>query len=166
VNAMTENAPSTRRATAYHEAGHAVIHAHFGIPTSEVSIVGDGDENSAGHHLHPSILGLDYAPWEGIRERRRDARGMAIGCYAGLEAQRLVDPSPQPFHGETDDRKARSLLVDYGVRATPVRLRAEASSLVRRLTPYINLVAEALLRQSVLSGVDLKRLLADMPTAP
>src|SRR5262245_22568712 len=131
--------------TAYHEAGHAVVLAYFGLPTSEVSIV-DDDENSAGHHLHPSIMGLDYALWEGIRERRRDARRMAIGCYAGLEAQRPVDRSPHAFHGEDDDRNARSLLVDYGVRATPLRLRAEARSLVRRLTPYINLVAEALLR--------------------
>jgi hypothetical protein len=166
MNPMTENTASTRRGTAYHEAGHAVVFAYFGLPTFEVSIVRDDDENSAGHHLHPSILRLDFAPGEGIRERRQVARRFAIGCYAGLEAQRLVDRSPQPFLGETDDRNARSLLVDYNVRATPERLRAEARSLVRRLTPYINLVAEALLRQSVLTGAEVRQLIADMPTEP
>jgi hypothetical protein len=142
------------------------VHAYFGLPTSEVSIVADEEDDSLGHHLHPSILGLHYAPWEGIREQRRDARNIAVGYFAGLEAQRLVDPSPLPFHGERDEHNARSILFEYVVRASPTRLRAEARSLVRRLTPYIERVAAELLRKSVLSGAELNSLLADMPTAP
>jgi hypothetical protein len=142
------------------------VHAYFGLPTSEVSIVGDEEDDSLGHHLHPSILGLRYFPWEGTRERRRDARNIAVGYYAGVEAQRLVDPRPLPFHGERDDYNARSLLFEYVVRASPTRLRAEARSLVRRLAPYIERVAAELLRQSVLSGAELDSLLADMTTAP
>jgi hypothetical protein len=37
-----------RHATAYHEAWHAVVHAHFRLPTSKVSIVPDQEDDSAG----------------------------------------------------------------------------------------------------------------------
>jgi hypothetical protein len=53
-------------------------------------------------------------------------------------------------HGELDDHDARSLLFEPVVRAPPVRLRAEARAPVRRLAPYIERVAAALFKQSVL----------------
>ena len=47
--------------------------------------------------------------------RRKLARKMIIRLYAGLPAQRLVDPNPAEYHGESDDEEAFELSKRWGV---------------------------------------------------
>lgn len=77
-----------REATAYHEAGHAVIGRIVGIPCGRAAI--EADHDSAGH-------GVTDGPWDAMRgawERRgkfRDVasvfRGRIIAFAAGAEAE-------------------------------------------------------------------------------
>jgi hypothetical protein len=60
---------------------------------------------------HPNAMGYDTT---NKREQKSIARDMIIGCYAGIEAQRLVDP-PKPFHGQKDESDAFELSRDWCV---------------------------------------------------
>jgi ATP-dependent Zn protease len=151
------------RGTAYHEAGHAVVQLYLGLPIVDVTIVPDRDEGSLGHMTHPPPLRLDIPATR--LARRQAARDMMIGCYAGVAAQQLVDPSPAPFHGEDDSASASWLAREYGVRTDPVRLRREARRLVRQLSRYIDCLATALLKRPTLTEDEVKQLLRGMPTS-
>ena len=142
-----------RRCTAYHEAGHAVMSIVLGLSVNSVTIVRSRD--SLGCVKSPPVLGYEDRTRSG---RRRLARAHIVSSYAGLEAQKLVDPDPKDFAGEHDDENARWLSREYHVfprilncvgdeyhEAYLERLRGEARRLVRKHRPAIDAVAEALL---------------------
>ncbi|PAP76331.1 hypothetical protein [Rubrivirga marina] len=77
--------------TAYHEAGHAVVDFDHGNLAGTVTIVPDADRHSAGSS--------QAEEWDsGLGEGSTGDDGVAaieakvVALYAGLEAERLVDP--------------------------------------------------------------------------
>lgn len=144
------------RATAHHEAGHAVVAVHLGFQLTLVSIVPDED-GSTGR--------VGYPPMEWLctglsrrRARRTLARNVILRTYAGMPAQRLVDPAAPDWQGSHDDESAFDLSRDYGVlprdcsfvgddahQAHLAKLRRESERLVRRLERPIREFARVLL---------------------
>lgn len=154
-------------ATAYHEAGHAVVNLHFRLPIEEVSIIRKGDRLGVMVHLRPEMLEVPR------REYRTIARQIILGCYAGLHAQRLVDPEPHPDHGKDDVRDACQLSREYLVlprrysaigddehMAFLERLNRQARNLVRQLRKPISVLAARLLKRRRMSGKECERALS------
>lgn len=148
-----ENAASRRRGTAYHEAGHYAVLEHFGLPVSSITI--EPARDYLGAVEHPTPYMIDMPPTR--RERRAVARQMIVTAYAGLEAERLVDPNADPRQSEADDENAFWLSREFGVFPSSVsyvgddthlaylrRLRGDARRLVRRLRPEIDRIAARL----------------------
>lgn len=156
------SAESSRLNTAYHEAGHAVVLLHYGLTPDSVSI--RPAEDYFGIVKHPSPLMFNCSS---LRERRSLAKDMIVGCYAGLEAERMVNPQAPDFHGDGDEQNVFDLCRSYGVvprgcgfigdevhRTYLEGLRRRARRLVRRLRPTINALAQTLLEKETLSGVE------------
>ena len=74
-----------REQTAYHEAGHAVATIVQGLTVNKVTIRRRGDY--LGVCVEPGVV--MYKSYT-RRERRQIARAVIIGCYAGIEAERLA----------------------------------------------------------------------------
>jgi len=152
------------RATAFHEAGHAVVALYFGYLFHEVSILPSAEHDSYGHVTHAPPLLYDC---RNAREQKTLARQMILSAYAGLPSQRLVQPAAPDFYGDADDDNALSLSCDYHVfpRRRSVgfigdgmhvaylgRLKREARRLVSMLRTPIEKLAEALLDRTTLTG--------------
>jgi len=54
---------------------------------------------------------------------------------------------------------------EYGVRTSPEELQSEATQLVPKLRPYIDVLAKELLRRTTMSQSETERLLVGMPTS-
>jgi hypothetical protein len=145
---------SARRGTAYHEAGHKAVFEHFGLPVTSTTI--EPDDDYLGAVEHPTPYGLDMPP--NRRERRTVARQMMLAAYAGLEAERLVNPTADPDQSAQDDENAFWLSREFCVfpkgcsyvgddahLAYLESLRREARRLVARLYPEIDYIATHLL---------------------
>lgn len=154
-------------ATAHHEAGHAVILVVLGIPVTEVSIVDRGDAH--GTCGHPSPYNMYASP----RDIRRAARDCILVSYAGVPAQRLVDPNPHDRHGDDDDVSAYRVSREYQVfprvmqydgddyhLAFLERLRRESARLVRRHAAAIRHLAKVLLDRKMMTGDEVEAALA------
>jgi ATP-dependent Zn protease len=148
------------RATAMHEAGHAVVAVYFGLGIDSVSIEADGD--SAGRVAHPPPLFYAHA---GRRAVKQTARQMVVGLYAGIIAERLYDPEAPDIHAEKDETEAWSLPRDYAIRIPGCayvgdevydrylgQRRNEARKLVIRLRRVIEALADELLRHRTMRG--------------
>jgi ATP-dependent Zn protease len=159
-----------RRATAYHEAGHAVIAIALGLTVKKVSIVKGQDYNGLCRQL--GLLGYH------LRDRR-DAedtlKKIIISIYAGMPAQRLVDPDPPEFHGACDEEDANELCLrhanllrrggrapDEFRRAYLGRRRVEARRLVKQHRKAIEEFAEVLLQRQELGGEEAEELIVSL----
>ncbi|HEY4393211.1 MAG TPA: hypothetical protein VGP64_04080 [Polyangia bacterium] len=162
-------------ATAFHEAGHAIVAVYFGIPPTSVSIVPAAD-GSAGRMCHPSPLIFEA---ESRRDRRSLVRQMILVSYAGIGAQRLVEPEAPEWQAENDFANAFELSREHAVLprgcswvgdeahgAYLDRLRRESARLVRRLAVPISFFAEALLVAHEMSGADASALATSLLPAP
>lgn len=154
-------------ATAHHEAGHAVILVVLGLPVDHVSIVPRNDALGTCGHPCP------YAMYESRRDIRRAARNCILVSYAGIPAQRLVEPGAHDSQGDDDDVSAFRVSHEYQVfprimeyvgddfhLAFLAKLRREASRLVRRHAAAIRHLAKVLLDKKVMTGDDVNVVLA------
>jgi|SRR6266850_5925118 len=146
-------------ATAFHEAGHAVVAILQGLHVEAVSVRRRGDAN--GSCLRPSLImynGCDP------RERKELARSSIITNYAGIEAERLFDSNAPEWHGKADFENAFNTSREYAVlpRNCAIigddahlkylqRLRVKARQLVGRHRSTIEKVADLLIRQRTLA---------------
>ncbi len=158
-------------ATAYHEAGHAVVQWHFGLPIFTVTIIPEGD--SLGSVAHPPITMIDMPASR--RERRAAARQMILACFAGLHAERLIRPDAEEWRGQSDDDNAFDLSVEHGLLPRSCghvgdeshlayldRMKRESGRLVQHgtvtshpeilLTQLIRELAEELVRRKTMTG--------------
>lgn len=155
------------RATAYHEAGHAVITVALGLTINKVSIV--PGEGYSGVCREPGVLGYESSS---RRDRRSIARAAIVGSYAGMHAQRLVDPGAPDFHGEGDEADAFELSRMFEVFPRKIgwvgdeqhlafldRLRVEARRLVRKHRHAIDKLAELLLQRQELERAEAVQLI-------
>jgi hypothetical protein len=145
--------------TAWHEAGHAVAAACYGVPFERVTIVRSAD--AFGEFVH-----AEYP--EPLRFSSARLRDTVIASLAGLPAQLIADPLA-PRAGALEDRRVAHRFVRDArpTWGTPQRrdfvhgCQAEAATRVRKLVSGIALVADALLRHKVLSETQVVRLLRD-----
>lgn len=151
---------SARLATAYHEAGHAVIAWKRGLKVKSATIVpGDGFD---GRVRHSSALGRINIEFDGSDRARIRVETAIVVSLAGPEAQRRFNPrSWRAYHGETD----YALVTDLALRAngSPETTQAFVDwlSLVARDVvvlswPIIEKVAAALIERNTLSAVELE----------
>ncbi|MGO9665730.1 MAG: hypothetical protein ACLP66_20765 [Polyangia bacterium] len=161
------------KATAYHEAGHAVLMAYFGLGFSDVTIAPDAERDSDGHITHPSPLG--YEGCDGKRERRAVARQLILMAYAGVAAERLIQPDAPDYHGASDEENAFQLSRTYGVQPRHLsfvgdaqhweflgRLQNEARGLVLRLRAPIAKLADELLSRTTLTWAEVEAVVGPM----
>ena len=174
-----ERQPWEIRATAYHEAGHAVVMLAFGLEINEVTISPDAERDSNGHISHPPPLGYTTSS---MRDQRSLVRAMILSSYAGMEAERMVDPDAPDYHGAGDTETAFSLSRMYGVLPRRMeyvgddahwrfldRLKSESRYLVRSLRGPIGRLADELLSKATLTGPEVDALVGPMlltPTGP
>ena len=150
--------------TAHHEAGHAVVHLHFGLPFYNVTIV-PAEDGALGRMLHPIPSEIHVGERCMKRERRKTARQMILGCYAGLYAERLTLKGVPDSHATTDFAGALQLSMTYEVFPRNMdsvgdelhmkylrKLRRESKRLVRELSLPIQLFAQRLLRRKTITG--------------
>lgn len=146
---MTE--AEAREATAYHEAGHAVIGRILGLRCGHVTIV--ADEDSSGH----AIAGTPeetYADWERegkLRDLNSALVGRILAHMAGAEAE--VALLGKCRGGDGDDRREIALMLATVGRSGHERImREKTAALVRRHRVLIEAVARALLAHETLTS--------------
>lgn len=148
-----------RRATAYHEAGHAVVAYRLGAEVRHVTIVPDHD--SRGHFAHGDLFcalgrGSDRANLE---------RAIKI-CLAGPLAQkRFRRRSYCRRNGRQDydcaTGLARYLAGSAGEREFLRYQERRTHALVEHYWNEIELVARALLERDELSGTEVKNIIEE-----
>jgi ATP-dependent Zn protease len=162
------------RATAYHEAGHAVVTLALGLSIDSVSIIAAEDFN--GVCRKPNVIHYGAVT---KRVQKAIARAMIVALYAGMPAQRLVDPDAPAFHGESEDEEAFEVSRQWQVYPRRVRfigdeshlahlesLRQEARRLVLRNRAAVEVLAGELLQRKEMSGAEVQQLLGACKAPP
>jgi ATP-dependent Zn protease len=160
--------PAEPLRTAYHEAGHAVVHRVAGMVCREASIVPDYKSMCGGHAIAADPW-LIYDAWERRSKRRgHDFEsilvGRIIGYMAGREAEIIA-------FGEHQDRDGDDLL-QIGLMAEAAdlsvayleRLRLKVRPLLRRHWHKVEVVVEALLVRKTLTGPEIDAIIEKVTT--
>jgi hypothetical protein len=154
------------RATAFHEAGHAVAAFAFGIPILRKGITvipGDGYD---GQCHHSGSIGGD--PNTNRSEAMKSkAERQSIVALAGMQAQRRYRRySVRRYHGHNDYLRAANLLSHFtesreeeGVWLRLLQIRAER--LVEIWWPTIERLADVLVEKQTLTGKQVEQLIRD-----
>lgn len=160
-----------RMATAFHEAGHAVIGRKLGLACGEATIIAD-DESLGG-----AIVGNPLRTWErGDGSRRALVDAFCITLFAGAEAERLF--SQETHCGDEEDReRITGILKEVGISGASyvgddiweryeTRLQRQARNQVRLHRIEIERVAEALFERGTLTSDEIAGMLDDMEFRP
>jgi len=147
---------STLRALAFHEAGHAIVAIRCGLSIEGVSlrsactIHSDCDDEVAN-----------------TPAGRRSARRHALFAYAGLAAERLVNPDATVRRdGAWDYQVARSVARTLFPRSSVarreylVRIRRQADRTVRKLREPLAALAHVLMRRPKMPGEEVEKVVA------
>jgi ATP-dependent Zn protease len=164
--------PEQLRSTAYHESGHAVVKIVLDLTFKKVSII--PEEDSSGRIIAPTVGGYEC---HSKRDRRVIARRIILANYAGLHAERLIDPNAPDLHGCQDELDAFQTSVDVCVFPRHMdhvgdvahsnyldRLRSEAGRLVNRQRRAITELAEELLKEKELDWAATKAIVGPFLT--
>jgi len=145
------------RATAYHEAGHAVAAWHEHLPIRAVSVIADDDTLGRVHHP-PSPASFRPDIDAGPRARTR-IEAHAIAFLAGTHAERLVVQRVSDASWSEDRRRAGALLSylcgsaeEEGAYWNLMNIRARGLMKQDQLRPALDALAAALLEHRRLSG--------------
>ena len=165
---MKRRTAKETKTTAYHEAGHAVVMVHFGLGFHMVTIKRNYEKASEGDVAHPGLIG-GYENCETTKDRRIAARQLILANYAGLAAQKLVEPDAPDWRAEADENNAFELSREHGVmprghvfagspehHAFLDRLRKEATRLVQDLSGPISKLADELLVRKKMTGKEVE----------
>jgi ATP-dependent Zn protease len=153
-----------RRATAYHEAGHAVIGRVLALPCGRATIRPDYEEGVAGQALteEPYTCLREWEKRGKVRDAAAAWHGRIIVYMAGAEAE--MELLGSEAIGDGYDRLQIALMAEeipagetFWERLEP-RLRAMTRMLVRRHRVLIEQVAKALLARSTLSAKSLDKI--------
>ncbi len=151
-----------RRATAYHEAGHAVAAWSLGAKVYRASIVPRSDAHGSVQHSNP-LRGTRLECDGSDRARLRAERAVVI-CLAGPEAQRRFNPrSWHSWHGQSD----HALAVDSEEAASAhlKRLEYRTRDLVTTHWPAIESLALELLNRGTVTGHEAQAAIMQATTA-
>ncbi len=167
---MTTEHGVDKRATAIHEAGHAVIGCVLGLLCGGATII--QDEDSAGHAITNDPWAI-LSAWETrgkYRETETAFRARIIAFMAGREAEIALLSSSQG--GDGDDQYQIALMADAELCDDPEdwarwepRLRRQTRRLIAHHRDTIERVAEVLLEHGTLEPDEIDRLV-NMPSLP
>jgi len=174
----------TKRSTAIHEAGHAVVGRVLGMVCGDATIVPDCEKGEAGYSIicdpwaTASKYSLDTLSEEEwlraddtgiwpikVRDSRLAFRGRILTCMAGAEAEKEL--LGYYVGGDGDDRRDINIVVDSGHAEIPdwpryeARARRQVRRLVRKHRRKIERVAAALQRRTTLTAEQIDRLMQD-----
>ncbi len=148
------------RATALHEAGHAVVAWDQRIRIDSVSVI--PDENSEGRVLHDHGMAgynpdSDNSPQVRIRLEKR----IRVALAGPIAQRKFARRSWRQVHGETDYRDAADLvlrMVESGKQADEYirRLEIETDLIVIKWGRMIQSLAAKLVRQRTMKGREIK----------
>ncbi len=158
---------SQRKATAYHEAGHAVAAWRHRMKLRSATIIPASDYSGVVEHQNPLRgIRLDY---DGSDRARMRAESAIIISLAGPAAQKRFNPrSWRSYHGASDFELVTDLALRLngdGNTATAycTWLSLVADNLVSGSWRFIEMIAQALLVRGALSGDEVRNLImADM----
>ncbi len=165
---MKRNPELDLQATAYHEAGHAVVAWWLGVGIRRATIIPDKSDNSRGHVLNHSLRPSTY---EGIEladpfdTSRLRAEKRVMVSMAGEMAQRRFNPhSVRFYHASSDREYIIGVLERYAIWRDGIRdtrphhklLQGWTEMILSRLWYVVETVANALLERRTLSGKDLR----------
>jgi hypothetical protein len=155
----TAAAGARERATAYHEAGHAVACYYLGVKVKSATIVPDKDQR--GHVRHEAMFrGLNPEIDLSGRARLQMERSIIIGL-AGMAAQRRYDrKSWRHYHGASDFRVVVDLAFRIGGDSDGTNqflrwLELCTDRLVESRWQDIERVARALLERKIMAGSEI-----------
>lgn len=151
-----------RRATAYHEAGHAVVAYDQRIKVTTATIVPDSVNGTDGLVTHDPIrleslkLDIDHIPPRVRDQMERQARIY----FAGEIAQRKFNPRSLRFHHSHDDRRSAMNLIsrltssdrELGAWLKLLRIQTEEIVYQDYRWAQVEAVANALMRRGTLAG--------------
>jgi hypothetical protein len=152
------------KATAYHEAGHAVVAWKLGIAFKKVTIVREGD--AAGHVKYRAKAvpfriraALEFGT---LTDRQQAwaqwwAERHAVHCLAGMVAQRKFSPrSVRNYHDEGDRESALTglerLVPEEDLLLYWRIMRNRARRLIDRYWEAVEALAQELLKRMTLTG--------------
>jgi ATP-dependent Zn protease len=148
--------PQDRRATAVHEAGHAVIGRLLGLICGDVTIVRDTAGGTEGYATcaDPWLTQGIWDKCERYRYREVILRSRIVTYAAGREAEEEILGTCRGGDGDDQTQIAYMLdslgIADEALAGNEVRLRKRARALVRRHRAVIEGVAEQLLSRGAL----------------
>ena len=152
-----------RTATAYHEAGHAVVAWRLGVAVRGVSIV--PDEDTSGRCHHAALIRGKYPELDDSLRAVVRMQKQVMVSLAGLIAQRIHSPrSVRRYHAHTDHRAA----VDVALHLTSSEEEASAflkwleirtGNLLRAHWPMVDALSKELLARGSMRGKEVERLL-------
>jgi ATP-dependent Zn protease len=165
---VTRGPRSALEATAYHEAGHAVIGRVLGLTCGHAAIKPDND--SIGHIIirDPWQTIQDWEDRQHFRDPASAFRGTIIARMAGREAElEIFGTQGDESEYQDDEMQIALLLQDAEPWGDPdrfkTRLRGKTRLLVRRHRPSIERIAHALLSRSVLTRDAVEAIMARQP---
>ena len=151
----------TMESTAYHEAGHAIMHVVRGVPMDLVTIVSNDDYNGVCRWNHgPSIM-LTMNMGNTSRAYRELAIDSILISLSGAAAEERFSGRYDKDGAEDDMNSAYNVAVYYS-RNPDKYLSSkfgEARKIIRDNWRQVDLVAKALLEQKTLTWDDVLNLL-------
>jgi ATP-dependent Zn protease len=159
------------KATAYHEAGHAVVAHVLGQRIKRITVVPNKSQNYVGcvfFAKQPSVKGIDRDPSSKIT---RAAQERIMVSLAGLCAQNLFNPRTcRSFHGDKDFKEVM-LYVGHLVRENEAKpflnwMEVRTDNLLRDNWKAVEVLAEELIRCREISRKEAHQIIQDAPFEP
>ena len=161
---MTPSHSTGEEATAYHEAGHAVLGAIRSRAPISVTIVPNG--GAAGKNEFPDDCRPEFNRHLGNSpEKKKYIETRILIALAGTIAHDLRFPAHVRDAGdEQDEQRARAIIEENAVWADSCRdsyfrqLQETARGVLQTNWPWVEAVARALIDDKTISGEELSRL--------
>jgi hypothetical protein len=160
------HSPASRRATAYHEAGHVVAAWHFGLSIYCATIIPKGDMAGSMEHGSP-LRGIRLDIDRSDRARVRAEKNVIV-ILAGPEAQRRHNPhSWRKWHAHSDYVAAADIALHFNSSADAADahlnwLALQTRDIVSLRWHEIELVAAQLLERGAITGHEAKRTISHL----
>jgi ATP-dependent Zn protease len=154
-----------RAATAYHEAGHAVVSSTFGRMPTKITITSDED-GCAGRTWFADDFKPEYQNRHNHSEEKQSyTRMRVVVAVAGIAAHDLWSPQREYDLGDICDENRARTIIEQTVRwdnsreAYLERCKLEATELLRENWSKVEALVQALLERDTLTSDEVRRLI-------